>query len=180
MKRRNFSKLIGLFAGSFTVSSMLSLFNSNKAEAQLSVIVVLKCLGHLDGNRWLDGRTLDGTVGLAPTTQGGYTGTKWQVVNVGRGVVALKCLGHLDGNRWLDGRTLDGTVGLAPTTEGVYTGTKWQVVKVGRDIISLKCLGHLNGNRWLDGRTLDGTVGLAPNTQGGYTGTRWQVQVYVN
>ena len=28
--------------------------------------VTLECLGHLPGNRWLDGRTAEGTVGLAP------------------------------------------------------------------------------------------------------------------
>jgi hypothetical protein len=41
-----------------------------------------KCLGDIEGNRWLDGRTQDGTVGLAPTTTGGYTGTSWQAIKV--------------------------------------------------------------------------------------------------
>ena len=39
--------------------------------------VTLECLGHLFGNRWLDGRPAEGTVGLAPRTDGGFTGTRW-------------------------------------------------------------------------------------------------------
>jgi hypothetical protein len=31
-------------------------------------------------NVWLDGHTLDGTLGMAPATTGGYSGTHWQVV----------------------------------------------------------------------------------------------------
>jgi len=90
-------------------------------------IVALKCLGDIEGPRWLDGRTGDGTVGLAPQLGGGYTGTKWRVTEVGNNVIALECLGHIEGSRWLDGRTGDGTVGLAPQTSG-YTGTRWEVV----------------------------------------------------
>jgi len=42
-------------------------------------IVALKCLGDIEGPRWLDGRTADGTVGLASTTEPPFTGTKWEV-----------------------------------------------------------------------------------------------------
>jgi hypothetical protein len=42
----------------------------------------LKCLGDIDGPRWLDGRTADGTVGVAPTTEPPFTGTKWEVVPI--------------------------------------------------------------------------------------------------
>src|SRR5688500_3664806 len=42
--------------------------------------IVLFCLGHLNGPRWLDGRTHDGTVGLAPRTTAPFTGTRWRVV----------------------------------------------------------------------------------------------------
>ena len=136
----------------------------------------LKCLGDIEGNRWLDGRTQDGSVGLAPTTEGVYTGTKWQAIEVEPGIYHLKCLGDIEGNRWLDGRTQDGSVGLAPTTEGVYTGTKWQAIEVEPGIYHLKCLGDIEGNRWLDGRTQDGSVGLAPTTEGVYTGTKWQAE----
>ncbi len=42
-------------------------------------IVALKCLGNIDGPRFLDGRTHDGTVALAKSTDPPFTGTKWQV-----------------------------------------------------------------------------------------------------
>jgi hypothetical protein len=135
----------------------------------------LKCLGDIEGNRWLDGRTQDGSVGLAPTTEGFYTGTKWQAIEVEPCIYHFKCLGDIEGNRWLDGRTQDGSVGLAPTTEGFYTGTKWQPIEVEPGIYHFKCMGDIEGNRWLDGRTQDGSVGLAPTTEGFYTGTKWQV-----
>src|SRR4051812_11428103 len=90
--------------------------------------VSLRCLGNIDGPRFLDGRTGDGTVGLAPDLGPRFTGTKWHVVRAGEGVVALKCLGAVEGPRWLDGRTADGTVGLAPTTQSPFTGTRWKVV----------------------------------------------------
>ncbi|WP_414582282.1 hypothetical protein [Scytonema sp. PCC 10023] len=35
--------------------------------------------GNINGPRWLDGRTADGTVGLAPTKDEPFTGTKWRV-----------------------------------------------------------------------------------------------------
>jgi hypothetical protein len=34
------------------------------------------------GPRWLDGRTADGTVGVAATTEPPFTGTKWEVVPI--------------------------------------------------------------------------------------------------
>jgi hypothetical protein len=43
-------------------------------------IVALKCLGDINGPRWLDGRTADDTVGLAPITGPPFTGTKWEVL----------------------------------------------------------------------------------------------------
>jgi hypothetical protein len=39
----------------------------------------LECLGHLEGPRFLDGRTHDGTVALAPHTNKPFTGTLWKV-----------------------------------------------------------------------------------------------------
>jgi hypothetical protein len=91
-------------------------------------LVALKCLGQLDGPRFLDGRTHDGTVGLAPSTDAPFSGTRWQVIDNGQGVVFLKCLGDLDGPRFLDGRTHDGTVGLVHSTDFPFTGTHWDVL----------------------------------------------------
>jgi hypothetical protein len=105
---------------------LLMLSGLSVATLESSEMYNFKCLGHIEGPRWLDGRTADGTVGLAPSTGDPYTGTKWQAFEVDDGIYTFKCLGHIEGPRWLDGRTADGTVGLAPSTGDPYTGTKWQ------------------------------------------------------
>jgi hypothetical protein len=92
----------------------------------------LQCLGPVPGPKWLDGRTGNGTVGLAPETDGGFTGTKWRVFD-GGGAVVLQCLGTVPGWRYLDGRTANGSVGLAPNTAGSYTGTRWKVSDGGAE-----------------------------------------------
>ena len=141
-------------------------------------VVSLRCLGDIPGARYLDGRTANGTVGLASNLGPKFTGTKWLVVRAGQGVVALKCLGDIEGPRWLDGRTADGTVGLAPDTNKPFTGTRWQVLQVSYNnpyIVVLKCLGDIEGPRWLNGRTADGTVGVAATTEPPFTGTKWEV-----
>lgn len=141
-------------------------------------VITLRTLGHIDGPRWLDGRTGDGTVGLAWGTYWPYTGTQWRVYDFGGGVYAFETLGHIAGPRWLDGRTGDGSVGLAPGLYWPYTGTFWRVREVYWNVFEFECLGHIQGPRWLDGRTGDGTVGLSyyPYSQDPYyTGSWWQV-----
>jgi hypothetical protein len=144
--------------------------------------VNLFCLGDLDGPRWLDGRTHDGTVGLAPRTTAPFTGTRWRVVRPDprANLFYLYCLGRLDGPRWLDGRTDGGAVGLAPNTDFPFTGTRWRMYNPQEEedlsIVNLYCAGHAEGVRWLDGRTHAGAVGLAPDTDVPYTGTRWQLR----
>ncbi len=177
MCRREF--LHGLAAGSVV------LWLPKSADAASVLVpgydVAFKCLGHLDGPRFLDGHTHDGVVGLAPKLARPFTGTKWHVFSGGNGSIALKCLGELAGNRWLDGRTHDGSVGLAPTSQRPFTGTRWQVVALDAsdpNIVGLKCLGHIEGPRWLDGRTHNGSVGLAKTTEPPFTGTKWQVSRY--
>ena len=143
--------------------------------------VALKCLGHLNGPRFLDGRTNNGTVGLAPSLTKAYSGTKSSFVRAAEGIVALKCLGLIEGPRWLDGRTHEGKVGLAPQTTKPFTGTRWQLVQADQNnpnIVWFKCLGEVEGPRWLDGRTQNGTVWLAPRTDPPFTGTKWEIQPY--
>jgi len=143
--------------------------------------VALKCLGDINDPRWLDGKTANGKVELAPVLGPPYTGTKWLVARAGEGIVALKCEGTANGDRWLDGRTAGGTVGLAPNTEKQFSGTRWQIVRLDQnnpDIVALKCLGAIEGPRWLDGRTRDGSVGLAPRTDPPFTGTKWEIHAY--
>jgi hypothetical protein len=146
-----------------------------------SAVITLRCLGTIEGSRFLDGRTADGTVGLAPTTdQTRFSGTRWQV-RKSDDVITLRCMGDIGppfgGPRFLDGRTADGTVGLAAETTGVFTGTRWDIQEVEPNVVTLKCLGAIEGPKFLDGRTAEGTVGLAPATTGGFTGTRWQLTV---
>ncbi|MGW6732288.1 hypothetical protein [Streptomyces sp. NPDC055013] len=50
-----------------------------KATKSSDNITTIKCLGNLEGNRFLDGRTHDGTVGLAPNNQPPFSGTRWAV-----------------------------------------------------------------------------------------------------
>lgn len=133
----------------------------------------LQCLGPIPGPKWLDGRTADGTVGLAPQTEGVFTGTKWRVFD-GGGAVVLQCLGTIPGNRYLDGRTGNGTVGLAPITAEPYTGTRWKVSDGGEGAIRLECQGTIPGPRWLNGITGSGTVALDSNSA--LSGTRWSAE----
>jgi hypothetical protein len=139
-------------------------------------LVILECLGdnaEVDGNRYLDGRTGDGTVGLAAKTGRGFTGTRWKVVKLDKGAFGFECQGNVEGNRWLDGRTADGTVGLAPKTGGRFTGTKWKLYDRGEGKIQLECLGAAEGPPWLNGVTGDATVQLTDDNQ--LSGTFWRV-----
>lgn len=110
--------------------------------------VLLKCMGagddpNADGPftgthaRLLDGRTRNGSIGLAPNPDDPFSGTHWEVIDDGPGRVVLRCLGAVDGPRFLDGRTGNGTVGLAPATNGPFTGIHWEVVNP-RPIDSIK------------------------------------------
>ena len=63
----------------------LNIFIHNEKQNHTTVatqVVYLNCLGTGggDGPRFLDGRPPDGTVGLAPATTGGFTGTRWLIV----------------------------------------------------------------------------------------------------
>lgn len=142
-------------------------------------ILTFHCMGNIlnPAHVWLDGRTVDGSVGLAPTTADPFTGTKWRAYAQGNNVFTFECLGNIanPNHIWLDGRTVDGSVGLAPNTSDPFTGTKWEVADQGNNIYTLKCLGNIvNPNHtWLDGRTVDGSVGLAPTTADPFTGTKW-------
>jgi hypothetical protein len=137
-------------------------------------IVALRCLGATEGPRFLDGRTDNGTVGLAPNIDPPFTGAKW-LVDQAQGHVVLRCLGAVDGPRVLDGRTENGSVGLAPHTDAPFTGASWELIDSGGPGISLKCLGNIEGPRFLDGRTRDASVGLAPSNQPPFSGTYWDV-----
>jgi hypothetical protein len=175
MDRRRF-----LHGSCLTALGLLVPASANADVLRAGNFVSLKCLGAANGPRFLDGRTGDGTVGLAPAVLGHFTGTRWQVW-AGGGQILLKCMGAVEGPRWLDGRTGNGGVGLAPDNKNQFTGTHWRVHPMdgaNPDIVALECLGTAPGPRWLDGRTGDGTVGLAASTNPPFTGTRWEAAFY--
>jgi hypothetical protein len=202
-RRYSRRQAIGLLGGSLAGVSVLSFGLATPAKATVAGIdhndiITLKCLGDKPGPRYLDGRTQNGTVGLAPNTNPPFTGTKWRVEYLDPSAdtnfdnynhIFLSCQGTGPGDaRYLDGRTQDGTVGLAPNTNPPFTGTRWHLTyrkDTNPDTYPshagyfLECQGKEPGPRWLDGRTQDGTVGLAPdsNTYKGYTGTRWAIDV---
>ncbi len=138
--------------------------------------VYLKCLGTVPGPVWLDGRTGNGSVGLAPSTGGDYTGTRWLVTDGGSGAVVLKCLGTVPGPTFLNGITGNGSVDLAPSTNAPYSGTRWGVEDGGSGAVILQCLGTVPGPTFLNGITGNGSVDLAPSTNAPYSGTRWSPQ----
>ena len=178
MRRRDF---LQAFAAGSTMLLLPARLLAATVLRQVNT-VSLRCLGNVNGPRFLDGRTGDATVRLAPDLTKEFSGTKWKVWG-GGGNILLQCLGSVEGSRWLDGRTQDGTVGLAPSNRRPFTGTRWKVVQLddaNPDIVGLKCLGEIEGLglRWLDGRTGNGTVGLAKNTNPPFTGTKWEVKLY--
>src|SRR5262249_5792730 len=74
-------------------------------------MVTLECLSDRPGPRFLDGRVVDGSVGLAPNTNPPFTGTSWAVVRLTPNVVKFRCMTYVQGSgrRFLDGRTCNGT-----------------------------------------------------------------------
>lgn len=139
-------------------------------------MVALECLGDVHTQfKFLDGRTGDGSVALAPRTDGVFTGTKWLgSVRAGR-FVLLECQGTVQGPRLLDGHTADNSVHLAPSAAGPFSGTLWEIVNPNNDTCNLRCLGNGDPNLFLDGVTQNGTVKLSNSTAPPFTGTRWRV-----
>jgi hypothetical protein len=144
-------------------------------------LITLKCLSDKPNPNYvfLDGRTQDGIVQLVPDTDK-FTGTHWELVDLGRGKAALKCLSDKPNPNYvfLDGRTQDGIVQLVSNTDK-FTGTHWALVDLGKGKAALKCLSdEPNPNYvFLDGRTQDGVVRLAPTTDEHYLGTHWSIAI---
>jgi hypothetical protein len=147
--------------------------------------IILESLGDVAGPRWLDGRTIDGTVGLAPTFDGQFTGATWELVRVAGDVYSLKTLGAVEGPRWLSCRAGTGVVSLSTISmfrhpvnasgSSLAATYRWHIVPTDRDIVALRCAADDAHPAWLDGRTHTGTVGLAPFTTPPFTGARWRI-----
>ena len=103
MNRRDLIRIL-------TLSSMTPML---PVDAQAGLLmpgntVSLRCLGKARGPKYpnyLDGRTKDGSVGLAPKLTPEFSDTKWEIFNAGSGAISLQCLGIVDNPRWPDGRT---------------------------------------------------------------------------
>jgi hypothetical protein len=85
------------------------------------------------GIRYLDGRTLDGTVGLAGDTLPPFSGTLWRVEEISPGLVRLACQGGIQRREHvhLDGNTFNGAVRLAPQ-DNPPSGTLWMTTLIGQ------------------------------------------------
>jgi len=146
-------------------------------------IVTLKCLGadYNAAHLFLDSYTYTGGTGLAPATDGVYTGTHWLVHANDDGSISFESLGDFKNPNYvfLDGHTGDGTTGLAPYNYGYYSGTHWEATQRADGSWTFRCLGSdfQPDHQYLDGRTGDGSVGLAPYADYPYSGTWWEVQV---
>lgn len=94
-------------------------------------VVVLRCEGNSvagKDDRFLDGRTADGTVGLAPDTAPPFSGTQWSFIQDTPPFVKFKCQGTGTGSKkFLDGRTANGTVGLIVDANPQFSGSLWGI-----------------------------------------------------
>jgi hypothetical protein len=153
-----------------TVSSLL----------QNGDVISLECQGHLHPGQsfFLDGRTENGTVALASTIGGSFTGTRWKVhvIDSRNEIITLENQEHISGSKFLYGAG-DGSVKLTDNTKPMSSGTKWRirVIDSHNKVIVLENQRHISGSRFLDGVTEDGTVTLAPRTNEGFTGTQWRI-----
>lgn len=137
-------------------------------------VITLQCQSPIPGPAFLDGTTAEATVGLAPRTDGIYTGTHWQVTTAAEGFVTLACAGTTQGPRYLQARGTDQPLGLAPDTEPPFIRTRWWVRSVGDDLVTL----HSQDGALLSGLTDPAirsvTVSTTDPAPGG---TRWRVAV---
>jgi hypothetical protein len=154
---------------------------ANANVLQHGHIVSLRCLSTEPGQaRLLDGRTGNGTVGLAPHTDPPFTGTWWKVLQAGN-FFTLQCLGKIPGaGRWLDGRIADNTVGLAPTRQiPPFTGTRWEVHSMPGDgeVVALRCAAAPQDGGWLEGRIGEGAVRILPTVKRPFDSISWEARL---
>lgn len=141
-------------------------------------IYSLKCLGTIEGPRFLNGITAEARVDLAPRVGGNFSGTIWEITyDETASAYRFRCQGNIEGARFLNGVTAEARVDLAPSPGGEFSGTNWEAAPVPDAPTStyrFRCLGTIEGPRWLDGRTGEATVGLVDNIE--LSGTQWQVE----
>lgn len=154
----------------------LILFLCFKSVAQENGdIVHIYCLGHIDGPRYLNGNTTNGTVNLSSATEYPTTGVQWRVERTREGFINLRCMGHIDGIRFLNGNTTNGEVNMSNQVAFPTTGTRWTLVRKSDGNYHIKCEGHIEGVRYLNGNTVKGTVNLSNELTYPTTGTSWRI-----
>ena len=115
---------------------------------------------------WLDGRTADGSIGLAPSTAPPFTGTSWRAHLVATGQFTLENLGTRPGPKFLQGVTAKATVDLAAAP--TYTGTRWRIQK------------HVYHNVLFALDLLTGKVKRKVEIEGEASGTRFSSKLQLN
>ncbi|MBD1913251.1 hypothetical protein [Leptolyngbya sp. FACHB-8] len=132
-------------------------------------LVALRCMGEIDGPRFLGGNPYEGTVRLASNLES--YGTNW-ILNFQPGLegVSFKCVEDEDG--YLE-RIDDATVGLISDSPGTRWVTRWRYGD-NNQVVTFQCVASTGRNLFLDGRTGSETVGFAPGTDG-FSGTQWEV-----
>jgi hypothetical protein len=123
-RRRIVKVAVGFVAGIACIVSTQTI-----VQAIPDGIYIIQSQGTIPGANYLDGRTANGTVGLAPTFTGVFTGARWSIVDRGP-YYTIQSLGTIPGANYLDGRTANGTVGLAPTFTGGFTGARWSIIRI--------------------------------------------------
>jgi len=137
-----------------------------------SRLVYLKCMGHIQGGKWL--AVQNGDVCLIETQD--VPTARWLITDVGNNSQGIKCAGlGADDLRWLKG-TQDGVV-LTDKSEVLQTeSAKWRIQPYEAGLDCIECLGLGSQRRWLDGNTRTLKVYLTSQaSKDNSSGTRWRV-----
>ena len=149
--------------------------------------ITLRCLGNVDGPRFLRGLVReDHSVRLVSLSEGHSDDTHWERgQSASREFWELQCLGgqppgvthtalFLGGGR-------SGSVLITPASQGpegkpqIWHAREVPGLPVAFTLESVALRDAGVAARFLDGRTQSGEVGLAPNTDPPFTGTHWEI-----
>jgi hypothetical protein len=127
--------------------------------------------------KYLDGRTADLSVGIAPITLNPFGGTHWTAQELTQGIITLKLTLFQGGDRFLKGRPDTAKVELDSIADQVEFPCFWEPIIVDHqndfDVWILRSMSIFDGPRFLDYRSADDSVGMAPFIDGVFGGTRW-------
>jgi hypothetical protein len=152
---------------------MSSLTSTGLAALENGSVYKIKCYGYTGDTIWLNGQTMEGSVGLVSNPKEN-SGTNWQAIEVKPGVYQFKCLGSGTGPRWLDGQPDTNTVRLVPNASS-NPGTSWNVTEPESGIYQFECSPQGKGDRWLEGQPSSANVILTTTINNRPIGVRWEV-----